>query len=98
VTHLSVFSLGDSKENLDMIKERLNLAVAALNLISEVWPMAHTVKAQISRYAREVIFSPTAGQAQAESQFNQMINASSMIDQTWLDGLFESGHVTPPTQ
>ena len=47
--HLPAYTMQDNKDD---IKERLHLSVSALAAISEVWPLANTVRAQLAEFAR----------------------------------------------
>jgi len=88
VVYLPAYSM-EARERSNVIKERLQLTINALNTIGEIWPMARAVKTQISQFARDIFsrYAAATGSAAAQAQIQDIDIESMMDDQTWLDEL-----------
>lgn len=66
---LPAYAIETNTDEARAIRERLQLAISALNAISEVWPLARVVRRQVAQFAREVFIKPvsTAETATASS-------------------------------
>jgi hypothetical protein len=98
MVHLPAYTLETSLSAASTIKERLRLAVSALNKMGDVWPMAKMVKMQVSQYAREVLTVPRSPECEAVTGFCIPQNEfTAFLDDSWVDllGRFEPTG-TPP--
>ena len=92
MVHLPAYTLETSMSAANTIKERLQLAVSALNTMGEAWPMAKMVKVQVSQYAREVLLIPRVPASEAGTGFpTQQSDLTAFNDDSWVDllGTFE---------
>jgi hypothetical protein len=99
MVHLPAYTLETSLSAASTIKQRLRLAVSALNKMGDVWPMAKMVKVQVSQYAREVLAIPRSPECEAVIGFPiQQNDFVAFQDDSWVDlllGRFEPTG-TPP--
>jgi hypothetical protein len=98
MVHLPAYTLETSLSAASTIKERLRLAVSALNKMGDVWPMAKMVKVQVAQYAREVLTIPRSPECEAVIGFPiQQNELAAFQDDSWIDllGRFEPTG-TPP--
>ena len=56
---LPAYLIEDSNPSAQGLKERLQLALGALNSIADVWPMASVVRSQLLNFARETFIRPS---------------------------------------
>jgi Fungal specific transcription factor domain len=92
MVHLPAYTLETSLAAASTIKERLQLAVSALNTMGEAWPMAKMVKVQVSQYAREVLTISRNPASEAVIGFSMQQNEDTAFnDDSWVDllGRFE---------
>lgn len=90
VIHLPAYILEARRDRSGATKDRLALAVSALNLMSKTWPMAKAVKAEILQFAHDVFATRTAVDdyaCRAELQIEELNVDSFMHDQSSLEGL-----------
>jgi Fungal specific transcription factor domain len=98
MVHLPAYTIETSLTTASTFKERLRLAVSALNKMGDVWPMAKMVKVQVSQYAREVLTVPRSPECEAVTGFCiQQSEFAAFQDDSWVDllGRFEPTG-TPP--
>ena len=88
VVHLPGYVLETCPQAAGTIKERLQLAINALNILSEVWPMARVVKSQVAQYAREALASPRRMPPNpASAPLLGQIDLAAFDDDSWLEDL-----------
>ena len=99
IVHLPAYSLETNPQDAATIKERLQLAINALNTMGEFWPMAKMVKMQVAQYAREALSVPQMlpSAAVPGSGMNR-VDLTAFDADTWPDllGSFGAGALPMP--
>ncbi|KAJ2957755.1 hypothetical protein NQZ79_g6613 [Umbelopsis isabellina] len=80
----------DEVSDMQLYKEQIQLAVSTLHEISEIWPIASVVRAQIAQYAREVMGSslPTLNRS-LRLESAPTITDAILGNQEWLQDLLQ---------
>jgi len=87
VVHLPAFTLEADAQAAATLKERLQLAINALNTMGGVWPMAKMVKSQVTHYAREALTVPRTADTTLPDTIMKTVDMTAFEDDSWLDML-----------
>ena len=92
--HIPAYILEGDVDKANAIKERLQLALNAFTTISEVWPLARTLKGEVSQFARDLFTAPpcipTAPQTITDHHMKPINPSFTASEDPWLDDLYFS--------
>jgi Fungal Zn(2)-Cys(6) binuclear cluster domain len=92
---LAAYLLEQDPSGAQYLKEHIQLALSALNVIGENWPIARVVRGQLAQFAREILNRPTTSiQAMFLEQLPAQTNLDSALgNEQWLQDFINEDRI-----